>query len=393
VPVAAAHTGELKTVVPAGPYRLVVTAIPVGSGTQTALAFRSSITARRTGALVGSARVSIVVREPSGAVRGPFRTTGLAGLYYLLVPIPDPSTWRSLRFSIEVAGPLGTARGRYVPPDLFGEWLFEPWVLLGAAVAAGLFLQGFIRLRRRGRRDHASWRRLVLFAAGLGCAVLPLVSPLDIVGDHFLLSAHMLQHVLIGDVAPALLLLAVRGPLLFFAIPAALLRLVSRAGPIRRGAGWLVRPAVALSVWAVAYGGWHVPVAYDYAARHQAVHDLEHTSFVFAGFLVWSVLIDPARRGRLSTGERLRVAALLFLMGTIISDTLIFSFRPLYPAYANQVERVFSLSPLRDQQLAGLVMTVDQLLTLGTCAALLLWPVLRRRRAVRVAVVSREQPA
>jgi cytochrome c oxidase assembly factor CtaG len=223
--------------------------------------------------------------------------------------------------------------------------------------------------------------------------VLPLVSPLDIVGDHFLLSAHMLQHVLIGDVAPALLLLAVRGPLLFFAIPAALLRLVSRAGPIRRGAGWLVRPAVALSVWAVAYGGWHVPVAYDYAARHQAVHDLEHTSFVFAGFLVWSVLIDPARRGRLSTGERLRVAALLFLMGTIISDTLIFSFRPLYPAYANQVERVFSLSPLRDQQLAGLVMTVDQLLTLGTCAALLLWPVLRRRRAVRVAVVSREQPA
>ena len=76
-------------------------------------------------------------------------------------------------------------------------------------------------------------------------------------------------------------------------------------------------------------------------------------------------------------------------MGTVISDVLIFSFTPLYPAYAQQAERVFALTPVRDQQLAGLVMTIDQLLTLGTCAAVLLWPALRRRAGAHKRIARR----
>ena len=269
----------------------------------------------------------------------------------------------------------------------------EPWVLLAAAVGAGFFLRGFVRLRRRGRSDHATWARLVLFGLGLALMVLPLVSPLDVVGDHFLLSAHRLQHVLIGDAAPALLLLAVRGPLLFFVVPTAVLRVFARAGSLRSAAGWLQLPQVALAIWALVYGFWHIPTVYDYATRNQAVHDLEHASFLVAGLLVWSLLIDPARHGRLARGQRLRVADLLFLMGTVISDVLIFSFTPLYPAYARQAERVFALTPVRDQQLAGLVMTVDQLLTLGTCVAILLWPVLHERRPAGGSLAGREQTA
>ena len=93
-----------------------------------------------------------------------------------------------------------------------------PAVLFGAALALLLFAQAFLRLRRRGP-DLAPWSRALLFAAGLALLVLPLVSPLDHLGDEDLLSAHMLQHVLIGDAAPALLLVAVRGPLLFFLLP------------------------------------------------------------------------------------------------------------------------------------------------------------------------------
>ena len=392
-PVASAHTGEINTVVEAGPYRLVVRALPVDAGPRAALSFRSSITGRRDGRVVEAARVSVIVIGRAGVRSGPFRTTGLAGTYYLLVPIPSPNSWRSLRFLIEVDGPLGAATGRYVPPDLFDQWLFEPYVFAFAALAAVLFLQGFVRLRRRGRHDHASWSRLVLFGLGLSLTVLALVSPLDVVGDHFLLSAHMLQHVLLGDAAPALMLVALRGPLLFFSIPRPLLRTLSRLRPVRRAAGWLTRPKVALALWAVAYGGWHVPEAYDYATRHQTVHDTEHASFVFAGLLVWTLLVDPARHARLSRSQRLGVAAALFLMGTIISDILIFSPRALYPAYADQAERVFRLAPLRDQQFAGLVMTVDQMLTLGTFAAFLLWPALRGRRLARRSVAQREQPA
>jgi putative membrane protein len=273
-------------------------------------------------------------------------------------------------------------------PGLLSPWTPEAWVLGVATVAAVCFLQGFTRLRRRGRSDHASWWRAALFALGLAAAVLPLVSPLDELGDRFLLSAHMLQHVLIGDVAPALILVALRGPLLLFATPAPLLAL-GHASPVRRAAAWLVRPSVALVAWAVIFGGWHVPAAYDYAAQHRPVHELEHASFVLAGFLVWSVIVDPARRGQLTRGRRLAVVAALFALGTVISDVLIFSLHALYPAYADQAHRVFGLSPVHDQQLAGLVMTLDQVLTLGTCAAILLLPELRRRRARKLGV----QPA
>jgi putative membrane protein len=278
-----------------------------------------------------------------------------------------------------------------VVPGLSSPWQLEPLVVAPAAVAAVCFFQGFVRLRRRGRSDHASWVRAALFTLGLAAAVLPLVSPLDELGDRFLLSAHMLQHVLIGDAAPALLLVSLRGPLLFFAVPEALLRAFRRASWPARAAAWLTRPPVALLAWAVAYGGWHVPAAYDYAARHQSVHDLEHASFVAAGLLVWTLLVDPARHGRLSRGMRLAIVAALLALGTVISDVLIFTLHPLYPTYAGEVHRVFGLSALRDQQLAGLVMAVEQFVTLGTCAALLLLPELRRRRRARVAVAR--QPA
>jgi len=263
-------------------------------------------------------------------------------------------------------------------PGLLSPWLLEPVPIALAAVAAACFARGYVSLRRRGRADHAPWTRVALFAAGLALLLLPLVSPLDLLGDRFLLSAHMLQHVLIGDAAPALILLALRGPLLLFAIPASVLAAAGRSTRLHRLGGRLARPRVAIAFWALVFGGWHVPVAYDFAASHQAVHDLEHASFVAAGFLLWWVLIDPARTGHVSIGRRLGTAAAVLAAGTAIADTLIFSLTPLYPAYGDQPHRVFGLSPVHDQQLAGLVMTIEQMLALGLLAAVLLAPLLRR---------------
>jgi putative membrane protein len=248
--------------------------------------------------------------------------------------------------------------------DFAATWDPAPLVLAAAALALLRFWQAFLRLRRRGRRDHASWDRPVLFTAGLALATLPLVSPLDAAGDGFLISAHMLQHVLIGDAAPALLLLAVRGPLLAFVLPAPLGRVVARVEALPVWAS--------LALWAAAIGVWHVPAVYDYALSHQGVHDLEHASFVTAGFLVWTQLIDPARRRRLSTAQRLAFAGSLFVLGQLLSDVL-FLAGPLYPAYAAQPQRLLGLSPAADQQLAGLVMMVEQTVALGIFAALLVW--------------------
>ncbi len=141
--------------------------------------------------------------------------------------------------------------------------------MLAAAAVAALLLRARVRAAAppRPAPTTRAGDRAALFAAGLALVTLPLVSPLDAAGDDYLLSAHMLEHVLIGDAGPALLLVAVRGPLLAFMLPAAVVRvrrphrraarrLLGSLGPAGRGGRASGRPRSAL---------WHVPAAYDAA--------------------------------------------------------------------------------------------------------------------------------
>ncbi len=278
------------------------------------------------------------------------------------------------------------AHGDAVPiDDLPSAWRLDPLLFVLVTVGILLFAQAFGRLRRRGRDDLAGWDRLGLFALAVSVLLLALASPLDAAGDEYLLSAHMLQHVLIADLVAALLIVAVRGPLVFFLLPQPALRVLARPRWLRTALGFLVRPSVALGLWALVIAAWHVPTVYDYTLTHRPVHDLEHASFLLVGLLAWNLLVDPARHGVLSVPARLGVALVLFAAGQILANVLIFSTSPLYPAYAAQDERLFGLSPLTDQKLAGVVMMGEQLLTLGTCAALLLLGERRPRRRARLA--------
>ena len=277
---------------------------------------------------------------------------------------------------------VAPAHGDRVPMSELGSaWSSPPAVLVGAAIALLLFGQAFIRLRRRGRQDHAGWDRAALFVAGVAIATLALASPLDAAGEEYLLSAHMLQHVLIGDLVAALLLVAIRGPLTFFLLPAWMLLPLARVAPLRAFLRYLLRPWVALAVWGLVFAFWHIPAAFDLTLENRLVHDLEHVTFVLAGILVWSQLVDPARRRELTVGGRLTLAAVLFAAGQILAYVLIFSFSPLYGPYAAQDERLFGLSPLTDQRLAGLVMMSEQVLTLGLCAVFLVAAYGRQRAA------------
>jgi cytochrome c oxidase assembly factor CtaG len=266
-----------------------------------------------------------------------------------------------------------------------GDWHAPIGVVLGATLATALFLQAFARLRRR-RAERAPWSRLALFAIGLALAVLPLVSPLDAAGDDYLLSAHMLQHVLIGDAAPLFLVLAVRGPLAFFLLPPRVLRPLAGSRELRAGLAFLLRPLVSFSLWAVAILAWHVPAAYDAALAHPTVHVLEHVSFVIAGTLAWMQLIDPARHGRLTRGGRIGFAFGLLVVGHPVADVLLFTPHVVYAPYAHQQDRLLGLGVVTDQRVAGAVMVAEQLLTLGSFVAIQLWPLLRRGPRTDVAV-------
>ena len=255
---------------------------------------------------------------------------------------------------------------------LTSAWDPAPAVVVGAAVVLALFVQAFVRLRRRGRADHADWSRPLLFLSAVALGTLPLVSPLDEVGESYLLSGHMLQHVLIGDATPALALIALRGPLVVFLVPCSLLRPLSRLHWLRRLLALLLRPLVSLAIWMLVIASWHVPAAYDYTLRHQTVHDLEHLSFILAGLLVWMQIIDPARRHQLRLSQRLGYMLVLSAAGGVLAAVLSFWPMPLYPAYAGGGARLFGISPLRDQQLAGIVMVAEQLAALGACCYFLL---------------------
>jgi len=254
-----------------------------------------------------------------------------------------------------------------------------PAVLIAALLSVVLFVQAFVRLRAR-RPDYAPWSRALLYGAGLALLVLPFVSPLDKAGDERLLSAHMLQHVLIGDAAVALLVLAVRGPLVFFLLPPTVLRPLAAFRPLRAFLSALLIPLVSLGLWALAMIAWHVPRIYDYAAAHPAVHDLQHLSFVAVGLLAWTQLIDPARHGRLRRPQRIFFALGMLAFAQPVVDLLLFSSTPRYGRYASPADPLFGISPLTDQRLAGVLMMTEQLLTLGICVALLLRPYLRERR-------------
>ena len=250
--------------------------------------------------------------------------------------------------------------------SLASDWSAQWPVVAGCLLALALFANGFIRLRRRGRKDLAGWGRAALFVSAVALTYLALDSPLDAISDDYLLSAHMLEHVVIGDIAIALAMLAVRGPL-------------ARNRPLRAFLHWLTGPWVALAVWAAAMWAWHVPRLYDYAATHQTVHNLEHLSFMLCGVLIWTLLIDPARTRRLTVPGRILLAVGVLLLGEPVVATL-FSGGAHYAHYAGQPDRLLGIGPTLDQRLAGTVMLTEQILTLGVCCAVLLWPYLRKPR-------------
>ena len=281
--------------------------------------------------------------------------------------------------------PLATA-----PDYLWGAWSLDPLVLALAAVAVAFFVSGWRRLRRR-RPELAPWSRLALFLAGVGVVLVGLLSPLDAIAEEYLQSAHMLQHVLIADLGIVLALLAVRGPLSMFFLPRDLLAPLARAQPLRRGLSFLLRPRVAVPLWIAVMVAWHIPPLYDAALRHPVVHRAEHLSFVVVGALVWTLLIDPARHGRLTVNERLGLAVLLFWIGQVLAYPFVFGFQPYYDVYVDQPHRLFGLSALTDQKLAGLVMMIEQAATLGIAIVLLL-RLSRRTRASRGVTALRTSP-
>ena len=234
--------------------------------------------------------------------------------------------------------------------NLWRAWSFQPLVLGGAIVAIAFFVHGWLRLRRR-RAALAPWSRLPLFVAGVLVTVLAIVSPVDHIGETYLQSVHMLQHVLIADLGVVLILLAVRGPLdrvLPATRPAGAAR-PDRARCALRSASCSARGSATPSGSTVLVGVARPAALRGGAASHRLVaRPRARRASCSAACSSGRQIIDPSRHHRLTLGERLGYAALVFWTGQILAYVVVFSFEPLYSTLcrpARAAARPLALSP------------------------------------------------
>jgi cytochrome c oxidase assembly factor CtaG len=243
------------------------------------------------------------------------------------------------------------------------HWTFSPPILIPIGAYAYFYIRRFREVRRTSGPRGASARHLAAFIASLVVILVALVSPLDGLGEDYLFSAHMVQHLLLGDIAPLLMLLA---------LSRVIMRpLTRRLQSVERALGPLAHPACALILWLSLIYLWHVPALYNGALEHPYLHALQHVSFFTAGVLVWWPLIQPVPMRRRLTGmwtfgyigaAKMGLASLgLFLTWT---STIVYS-------YYQTVPRIWGLSVISDQNVGGAIMMVEKSVLLVTVLAIL----------------------
>jgi cytochrome c oxidase assembly factor CtaG/polyferredoxin len=240
------------------------------------------------------------------------------------------------------------------------SWPSDPWLLVALLVTAGVYLRGWLVLRRRdGRRWHGG--HLAAFLGGLAAIYLALASPIEPFAA-LLLQVHMLQHLLLMMAAPPLLWLgAPLFPLLrglpqpvrtCWAAP------LFRSPALRTLCARLTHPAVALPLFVATTWLWHTPAAYELALRSGGWHYLQHACFLVTGLLFWYPVVRPyPGHPRWSPWLLLPYLLLADVQNTVLSALLTFSDRTLYPHYL-QVPRLVQISALEDQSAAGVLMWV-----------------------------------
>lgn len=224
---------------------------------------------------------------------------------------------------------------------------FEPVPIAIALLICAAYARRARRLAGRGQRVQI-WKQAAFY---LGVAVLlaSLISPIDSLAESRLFYAHMIQHLLIGEVAALLIVLGLNGPLLrpLLALPA--------LGHLR----WLLNPLVALPLWAFNLYVWHLPLLYEAALRNDALHIIEHGCFFWAGIFMWGALLEPLPGPSwFSSGAKMAYVLIVRALGCgILGNTLIWIGTPLYPYYRGG-ERLSGIAPLTDQQIGGAIMFI-----------------------------------
>ncbi len=256
-------------------------------------------------------------------------------------PLARRSTplWRTLRLML--SAPLA------VSTDISAAFQLGPLAIFGLLYAR--------RARTLAEDDHPvpGWRQACFYAG-----IVVIAAALTSLGaaSQDLLWVHMIEHLLLGDIAALLIVLGLTGPLI-----APILR-IGFFDRLRA----LAHPAVAFPLWMIDLYVWHLPVFYEAALRHSGVHALEHAMFLGFGINMWMPLFGPLPMPKWfgNLGKLIYIVAVR-LAGTVLGNVFLWSGTIFYPFYIHGEAR-FRISPLADQSIAGAIMMIEEsILTLG----------------------------
>ncbi|HET7676052.1 MAG TPA: cytochrome c oxidase assembly protein [Gammaproteobacteria bacterium] len=240
------------------------------------------------------------------------------------------------------------------------HWVWEPWVLLCLAITTIPYVIGLLRMGRDQRARIVGFVRSASFLLGIALLLIALESPLDALADD-LFSAHMVQHMLLLLVIP---------PLLVYGRPVitwlwafdlrprrAIVRTWSRLG-LYNAFRVLTQPVPIWLLLTAALCFWHLPGPYDWAVCNEWLHDLEHLSFLGLSLAFWTIVIEPyGRRRALSYGASIVYVVSAGFVMALIGAILTFAPHPLYAVHLHTTAR-YGLTPLQDQELAGVIMWI-----------------------------------
>jgi putative membrane protein len=257
------------------------------------------------------------------------------------------------------------------------SWSFPPTIVAGLAVATLLYGLGVGRVwRRAGLGAVVPVWRAVAYAAGLLAVALALLSPIATFSS-LLFTMHMAQHMLLSMVAAPLILLGAPLVPVLWGLPLEGRRALGRAfappTALHRLFGRLTHPPLALGLHTLMLWGWHVPALYEAALRSELVHELQHALVFGTGLLFWWPVIQPIPgRRRLPHAAALIYVSLGALAQKPLGGLLGLAGKPLY-GYYEAVPRVWGLSALDDQRIAGLSMLTVGFFILAAAFTAVFW--------------------
>jgi putative membrane protein len=226
------------------------------------------------------------------------------------------------------------------------HWTFEPLQIAPILVLAALYTRRVLVLRGRGQSPPA-WR-VGSFALGIALLFVAIASPLDHYGEESSQALHMVQHILLGDLAPLAIVAGLTGPILR--------PLLAYIHPVRR----VFHPVFALVVWATLLAVWHIPFMYEAALHHTWVHALEHVCFFTGGTLVWVPLLEAVPMPEwFGTGMKMGFIASVRVIESILGNVFVWANKPFYSTYVLADHRPWGMSAVNDQRLAGSIMMVE----------------------------------